>query len=186
VASFDYIANVVDNLTNKFDTRDPFEICDGLGIKIRYKDLGAKIKAYYCYASRIPSIVINNRASERFLRILVAHELGHDRLHRELARQQVLYERDMFNRASAIEFQANVFAAELFFEDDEIIEQFKDEDKTFFSTAQEFNMPPELLDFKFRAMRHRGYDIDSPILARGDFLRKDFEGFFEGYFEDDC
>ena len=52
MATIDYISRVADDLTRKFDTRNPFEICDGLGIKIRLKDLGQDIKAYVLFLSQ--------------------------------------------------------------------------------------------------------------------------------------
>ena len=48
-----------------------------MNIRIRYKDLGNSIKAFYFCQSRIKNIVINNRLNEAAQRILCAHELGH-------------------------------------------------------------------------------------------------------------
>jgi len=77
MTSIDYIADVADKLTRKFDTRNPYKICDALDVRIRLKDLGTDIKAYYFYHSRIRNIVLNTRVSEIIRRILVAHELGY-------------------------------------------------------------------------------------------------------------
>ena len=99
MASFDYIERVVTELVQKCDTRNPYEICKALDIRVRYKDLGKDIKAYYFYQSRIRSIVINNRISETIQRILVAHELGHDRLHQDIAMMKGFKEMELFNMA---------------------------------------------------------------------------------------
>jgi Zn-dependent peptidase ImmA (M78 family) len=169
--SIDYVSNSAHMLIKKFKTRDPYELCDALDIKIRYKDLGTQIKAYYIYIARIRNIVINYNVSEVVQRILVAHELGHDRLHTELAMQKGFHELELFNQTTTTEFEANVFAAELLIDDKELLKLFNDKDKSFFDIASELYIPAPLLDFKFRVLKHRGYKIKSPIIARGNFLK---------------
>ena len=45
-------------------------------------------------------------------------------------------------------------------------------DTTFFSAAAMLRVPMEMLDFKFRLMKWKGYKlIEPPIHARGDFMR---------------
>ena len=45
-------------------------------------------------------------------------------------------------------------------------------DNTFFSAAAMLYVPMELLDFKFRVMKWKGYKlIEPPISARSNFLR---------------
>ena len=49
------------------------------------------------------------------------------------------------------------------------------QDTTFFSAASALCVPAELLDFKFRVMKWKGYKmIEPPINARSNFL-KDME-----------
>jgi hypothetical protein len=44
---------------------------------------------------------------------------------------------------------------------------------SFFDAASELGVPPELLDFKFRVLKRKGYKVvDPPITARADFLKK--------------
>ncbi|MDR0301732.1 MAG: ImmA/IrrE family metallo-endopeptidase [Treponema sp.] len=179
MSSIDYISNTVNRLVNKYKTRDPFEICNALDIRIRLKDLGQDIKAYYFYQSRIRNIVINSRVSETVRRILAAHELGHDRLHREIAMLKGFQELEMFDTAIPAEYEANLFAAELLIDDGELLGLLNDEDKTFFSVAKELYVPADLLDFKFRVLKHKGYRLNAPITAYGDFLKNDVAGCFE-------
>jgi len=159
-------------------TRDPFELCDALGVSIRYKDMGTDIKAYYFCHARIRNIVVNSRVSETVRRILVAHELGHDQLHREIALLKGFYEVEMFDMAVPTEYEANIFAAELLIDDIVLLEMLNDEDKSFFGAARELYVPAELLDFKFRVLKHKGYHIEPPGIGRGDFLKKDIDGCF--------
>ena len=37
-------------------------------------------------------------------------------------------------------------------------------------------MPAALLDFKFRVLKHKGYRIEAPYIAHGDFLKNEIEG----------
>ena len=176
MTSIDYIVQTVEKLVHRFKTRNPFEICDVLDIRIRYKDLGTSIKAYYFYQSRIRSIILNQRVSEAVQRILVAHELGHDRLHKEIAMLKGFQEIEMFDRAIPTEYEANLFAAELLIGDGELMELLNDEDISFFGVARELFVPADLLDFKFRVLKHKGYRINAPDYAHSDFLKNSIDG----------
>jgi len=136
VSSMSYITGVVEKLSRKYGTRDPYELCDALGVRIRIKDLGS-VKAYYFCQSRIRNIVLNSRVSETVRRILVAHELGHDRLHKEIALQKGFQEVELFDMALPAEYEANLFAAELLIDDGELLDLLNDRDKSFFSVAAE-------------------------------------------------
>lgn len=143
----DNISCRTDALIRKYKTRDPFELCDALGIRIRLKDLGTAIKAYYFCQSRIRNIVLNTRSGETVQRVLCAHELGHAVLHGELAAMRGFSELELFDATSRTEYEANMFAA-------------------------------ELLDFKLRIMKSKGYRIEAPYIARSDFLKEDIPGCF--------
>ena len=179
MASFGYIEEVVSKLIQKYKTRDPYELCDALGVRIRLKDLGTDIKAYYFYHSRIRNIVLNNRVTEAFRRILVAHELGHDRLHQEIAMLRGFQEVELFNVAQPTEYEANLFVAELLIDDAELLELLHDGDKTFYGIARELYVPADLLEFKFRVLKAKGHRIEAPYIAKGDFLKYAIEGCFE-------
>jgi len=179
MATIDYISKVANDLTSKYHTRDPFQICKELDIKIRLKDLGQNIKAYYFYHSRIRNIVLNINVSETIRRILVAHELGHDRVHNEMAMLKGFQEIELFDRARPTEYEANIFAAELLIEDNELLGLLNDEKKTFFDVARELYVPADLLDFKFRVLKHKGYRVYAPYTATGDFLKHEVKGCYE-------
>ena len=175
--SIDQISRTVEKLSRKYQARDPHELCAALGVRIRLKDLGTAIKAYYFYQSGIRNIVLNSRVSEPIRRILVAHELAHDRLHRKIAMLKGFQELELFDMTRPAEYEANIFAAELLISDKEILELLNDEDKSFFDVARELSVPAPLLDFKFRVLKHKGYRIEAPYIANGDFL-KNVDGCF--------
>ena len=179
MASMDYITSIADGLIHKYQTRDPYEICGALGVRIRLHDLGRHVKAYYICQSRIRNIVLNTRVSDIARRILAAHELGHDRLHQKIAMLRGFQEVELFDMALPAEFEANIFAAELLIDDDELLGMLNDEDKSFFGVARELYIPAELLDFKFRVLKHKGYRIEAPLIAHGDFLKNDIGGCYD-------
>ena len=77
----------------------------------------------------------------------------------------------LFSQNSRLEIEANVFAAEVMMKDSEVIQALRVYGG-FFEAAAELNAPPELLDFKFRTMRAKGYDMpSSPILTSSDFMK---------------
>jgi Zn-dependent peptidase ImmA (M78 family) len=173
------IADEVERLVKKYKTRDPYALCKAMGIQIRYKDCENLLKAYFVVVSRIKSIVLNNRVGEVVARILIAHELGHAVLHRELAFLRGFQEFELFDSASKAEYEANLFAAELLIEDEELLSLLNDENNSFFGVAREFNVPAELLDFKFRVLKSKGYHLEPPILAQSNFLKNDIDGMYE-------
>ena len=186
MASIDYISSVVKKLVSKYDTRNPLQICSDLDIKIRLKDLGRDIKAYYFYHNRIRNIVLNHNVSESVRRILVAHELGHDRLHKEIAMLKGFQELELFDRVNPMEYEANLFAAELLIDDSDLLDMLNDENKTFFDVARELYVPADLLDFKFRVLKHKGYRVHAPCITNGDFLKNDIDNCYDEDFLGEC
>ena len=70
-----------------------------------------------------------------------------------------------------LEKEANLFAAEFILSDQKVFEVLN-RDTTFFSAASALYVPAELMDFKFRLMKWKGYKlIEPPINARSNFLR---------------
>jgi len=179
LANIDYIASVVEQLIEKHDTRDPYELCRAMRIKVRYKDCENLLKAYFVIVSRIKSIVINNRIHSAVQRILLAHELGHAVLHKELALLRGFQEFELFDANDPTEYEANLFAAELLIADAELLALLNDDDKSFFSVARELSIPAELLDFKFRVMKRKGYRIEAPYISQSDFLKNDIHGCYD-------
>ena len=69
------------------------------------------------------------------------------------------------------EYEANVFAAELILDNEEVLDVLN-QDMSFFGAAKTLCVPPELLDFKFRVLKHQGYSVNPPLIANGSFLRR--------------
>lgn len=131
----------------------------------------ASFKGFSLIHSRIPVIVLNAALPEDLLPVVLAHEIGHSVLHKELAALRGSHDFDLFGMKDQYEFEANVFAAELLLENDQVLEVLN-QDVTFFGAAQLLCVPPELLDFKFRVLKHQGYAVAPQLQAPGDFLKR--------------
>ena len=60
---------------------------------------------------------------------------------------------------------------ELLLEDGEVLEALN-QDVTFFSAAAQLRVPMEMLDFKFRLLKWKGYKmLESPIQVNSNFMR---------------
>ena len=88
-------------------------------------------------------------------RVILAHEIAHSVLHANI---------------TAAFHEANLFAAELLLSDDCVLNALN-EDQFFFQAAKALYVPAELLDFKFRVMKRKGYKLESPIVSHGNFLK---------------
>ena len=73
-------------LRKRFKTSNPLEIAKGLGIEIRYEDSFQKLKGMYTVIARNRFIFLNANNPPEMNRIVCAHELGHDQLHRAAAK----------------------------------------------------------------------------------------------------
>ncbi|GAB6988033.1 ImmA/IrrE family metallo-endopeptidase [Paenibacillus pini] len=100
--------DIIRKLIRKYKTSCPFEIARGLGIQIRYIDLGKTTKGLYYRKLRRRFIVIHNELPAEWQRFVCAHELGHDQLHKGINR--FFLEEHSYFAPGKLERQANGFA----------------------------------------------------------------------------
>lgn len=112
------IRNTAIRLSRRFHTHDPFRLCEALGINILPLTGARTLKGMYRIVKRNRYLFLSDRLNENEKRIVCAHELGHDRLHADLAKESPLREFTICNTASRKEYEANLFAAELLLPDD--------------------------------------------------------------------
>ena len=170
-----HIIGAVEKLIKKYDTRDPYELCRVLGIKVHFFDMEKKLKGFFFYQSRQKNIVIDSNVNDVLERILIAHELGHAVLHTKIAMMKGFQEMEVLDGSSLEEDEANFFAAELLLEDREVLD---------YLSEYSFFEPAALLDYKFSLLHEKGELVNPMHLRKSDFLKEDL-GAYDGkdYFE---
>lgn len=166
----DIIQSAAQKLVSQCGSRDPFRIAKELGIEVEVKDIGS-LKGMYTVIKRNRFIVISDRLDEPLRSIVCAHEIGHDQQHRKLAAQIQFREFSLFDIRSKPEYEANVFAAHLLLDEDEIMEM-ADREYSFDMLAGELGTEVNLLIIKLREMERQGYPVNIPYIPSGDFLGK--------------
>lgn len=117
------IARRVGALVREAGTRDPRAAAGVLGVEILTRDF-TRQRGAYKVVMRNPFIFIKSNLEPVMENIVIAHELGHHCLHRREAESLGGFQEfNIFDmRDSRMEYEANVFAAELMLPDDEVME----------------------------------------------------------------
>lgn len=102
--------------------------------------------------------------------IVCTHELGHDALHRQFAKDGGLREFMVYDMKSRPEYEANMYAADLLLDDEEIMELAK-YGYDMQQVAGILNTDINLIDLKMESMNYRGFDLRIGIEPKSDFLR---------------
>lgn len=113
------VNNIVSRLVRKYSTRNPFELAEGLGIKVLYEELG-DINGYYNKPLRMKQIHINWNLDDPMKRFTCAHELGHAIIHPDV--NTPFLRRHTGLNINKYEIEANKFAACLLIPDEVILE----------------------------------------------------------------
>lgn len=171
--TYEYICTQAEKLRKKYPGFSLKQILEARHIITLYQPLGTEpdaIKGFCLYHSRRHVITVNSDLPEILQRIILAHELGHVILHRGSG-VRCFHEVSLFDESSLLEKDANLFAAELLLRDEDVLEALNS-DCTFFEAAARLNVPAEMLDFKFRIMKWRGWQMrEAPITASSKFLK---------------
>ena len=173
-----HIAETVEKLVKKYDTRDPYELCRLLGIKIHFLDMNKKLKGFFFYQSRQKNIVVDNNVNAVLERILVAHELGHAVLHTKIAMMKGFQEMEMFDSSSKEEDEANFFFFFLLLEDERVLSCLSEH--SFFEAARMLYVPAALLDYKFSLLHEKGELVNPMYIRKSNFLKTDLNDYVPG------
>ena len=165
--STDNIIRRADALVRSTGTRDPERIAEALGIIVMDVNF-EKQKGIYKVILRNRFIFIKSDLSEVMRRIVLLHEIGHDQLHRRLADE--FREFQIFDmRGNVMEYEANLFAAQIALPDEEILEYIRsgyDAAQIAMATASDIN----LVALKVSELSRRGYAFRN-VDHRSDFLK---------------
>ncbi|MCL1822700.1 MAG: ImmA/IrrE family metallo-endopeptidase [Oscillospiraceae bacterium] len=166
----EYIHREAAKLVCKCRTRNPFKIAKIIGVHVIWRDDFVKLKGLYKVIERNRFIFINSRLDEYEQKLICAHELGHDALHRTLATYGILQDMMHCDMKSRPEYEANVFAADILLDDKEIFDLARD-GYTEQQIASELCVDVNLLIIKMNEMNKRsGYGFKLSSAPRGGFL----------------
>ena len=78
----------------------------------------------------------------------------------------------LYNMTDNTEYQANLFAADLLIEDEEIEDMVQNEDLDYFGLCSSLNATPELMSFKLYSTTKRGKDYHPTPEIKSNLLPK--------------
>lgn len=165
-----YIHTLAQELVDRFGTRDPFAIAKELGAHIKFVDNFVNLKGMYRVILGERYIFLSNHLDERTQRIVCAHELGHDQLHRTLATDSIIQEFMLYDMNSRPEYEANLFAAALLL-DDESIQECAADGCDVLQTAMRLETDINLVLIKMAQMNERGHKFNTPARSNTTFLK---------------
>ena len=166
----EYLSRVADNIVKRCGTRDPFRIAEELGIEVLFCENLSPLKGMYRVIKRNRFIFINSDLSPEMQRIVCAHEIGHDQLHRNLAKDGAIREFMLYYLATKPEYEANIVAAEILLDTDTILEYIREYKYTSVQIAQAMNTDISLVALKVSHLAESGYDF-SRVEYQRDFLK---------------
>ena len=113
------IKKTADSLVRKFQTRNPFEIIQGLNVILIFAPL-VDTRAFYQYFQRNNIIYIDEHLTKHEQAFECAHEMGHMFLHKK-ANAIFMDTRTNFN-SDKFELEADTFAMDLLLDDSVLLE----------------------------------------------------------------
>lgn len=168
---------LVQELKNKYETDNVYELCDAMKILVLPESLGRKpdsIKGFFLMHRNVKSITYNCDLPDYLQDVIVSHEVGHAVLHQGAAIKS-FHDVVMFDKVSPMEKEANVFAAELLISDEELLKNLRST-RDFFKAAQCLYVPPQLFELKYRQLMSKYHLPEPPIYSDSCFLKNIYTG----------
>ena len=165
-----YVYQKVGKLVRRHGTRDPFELLDAMHVHVRFCFDLRSTKGFSRYFLRQYFVGINGNLPESEQRIVAAHELGHIVLHAHELRAAPLFDTAVYDKRSSTEYEANLFAADLLLQDEEVLRTAGRPETDLGSLCLALGTTPGLMNFKLLSMRKRGTDIPLPFECDSRFL----------------
>lgn len=159
-------------LVQRSETRNALKIARNLDILVQYVDNFDELLGMYTYKWKKSIILLNSRLDEYMLQMVAAHEIGHDLLHRDLAKEnKSMQEFVLFNIRDNTEYEANAFAAHLLLDNEEVYEMAR-EGYDVVQISKSLNTNINLMLIKMQEMNKLGYSFNLPAHPDAKFFRK--------------
>ena len=158
-------------IVRQVGSRDMRRIAKELNIKVLYNDNFVNLLGMYFCKWHHRFIILNSNLDDIWQNMVMAHEIGHDQLHRDLAGQGQLQEFELFRLNSRTEYEANAFAAHLLMDTDSVYTELK-EGCDEVTLARKMNCNINLALVKLQEMAKLGYDIRPSDGVDSQFLKR--------------
>ena len=164
------LSEVGERLVRRCGTRDPFEMARQLGVEVLFCPDFGSMKGMYRVIRRNRFIFLNDGLTPQMQRIVCAHELGHDQLHRNLAKDGALREFMLYDMSTRPEYEANIVAAEILLDSGEVLDCVYRCGYTTEQIARAMETDINLVALKVAHLIEAGFALN-PGEYRGDFLK---------------
>ena len=104
------------------------------------------------------------------LRIVCAHELGHDQLHRNMAKTTPIHEFMLYDMKSKPEYEANIVAAEILMDSNEVLRYIYEYGYTAEQIASAMSTDINLVALKVAHLATLGYNLHA-LEHKSNFLK---------------
>ncbi len=149
-----------ESLVRRYGTRDPFSIAEGLGIIVKECPGFGPLKGMYTVIKRNRFIFLNDSLDDTTKRIVCAHEIGHDQLHRDLVKNGALKEFTLYDMKSTPEYEANIVCAEILLDTDEVLSHIYEDHYTAAQIASIMHTDINLVALKVAHLNSIGYQFN--------------------------
>ena len=165
------IADKADNLIRKYKTRNPFKLVRYLDIALMFEPL-MDLKGCFMVNWRNSYIFINDSMDDAETTWVLGHEIGHRILHYDLAKDiaKGLMEYSLYDMTTTPEREANIFAAELLVDEEELLEYIYNFGYTVDECAKAMSMHPAFIALKIEILNARGHKLNMQDYDR-NFLK---------------
>ena len=164
------LSEVGEMLVRRCGTRNPFEIARQLGVEVLFCSDFGSMKGMYRVVRRNRFIFINDSLTPQMQHIVCAHELGHDQLHRDLAKTGALQEFMLYDMTTKPEYEANIVAAEILLDTDEVLDYVYHYGYTSEQIARAMGTDINLVALKVAHLAETNRGL-RPVEHRSDFLK---------------
>lgn len=159
------------SIEKRCGTRDTLKIARELGIYVHYINKFDELLGMYTYRHKERHILLNANMEHMVMQMVCGHEIGHDTLHRALAKaNNSLPKFVLFDMRTKHEYEANAFAAHLLIDEDELIEYLR-EGYDVVQLSGMMNTNINLMLVKLNEMNRMGWRLNIPYVPRSDFLK---------------
>jgi len=139
---------LVNRLVKKYKTNNPFELCDTLDFIVLEVPLTG-VRGFYQYYNKNNIVYIDVELPDQVKKFVCAHELGHALMHR--GTNTLYMDTRTFLKTSKYEKQANQFAINLSFPNDDFFEEYRD--CTISQAALCLNVTEDLLEYRLKEIK---------------------------------